>query len=101
VPRRDLEDVARPDLELGSVAHLDSYSTSEGDPEVMELARVRSRNRLDVHRPSPPRLVADAADNPVIELDDIDPAVGNRPDVIRVCESASLEVCHFPTRLVC
>src|SRR5207247_5172273 len=100
MPGRNLKDITRPDLELGPVAHLRSEAAADRDTEVVKLARVGLGDWLDVDRPSPSRFVRHAADHPVIELDDVDPAVRDRPDVIRVRKAASLQSCDGPARAV-
>jgi hypothetical protein len=57
----------------------------------MVLARVGAGDRLNVNRPAPTRLVCHPPDDRVVEIDDVDPTVGNRPHVAWLTESPSLE----------
>src|SRR5258705_8395393 len=57
----------------------------------MVLARVGAGDRLNVNRPAPTRLVGHPSDDRVIEIDDVDPTVRNRPHVAWLAESPSLE----------
>jgi hypothetical protein len=57
----------------------------------MVLARVGASDRLDVHGPTPAGLIGHPADDRIVEIDDVDPTVRNRPDVTWFTESPSLE----------
>ena len=55
------------------------------------LAGVGAGDRLDVHRPAPARLIGHPADDRIVEIDDVDPTMRNRPHVAWFTESPSLE----------
>src|SRR5260370_30750016 len=63
----------------------------------MVLARLCAGDWLNVNRPAPARLVGHPADNRIVEIDDIDPTMRNRPHVAWLTESPSLES-HRPSR---
>src|SRR5207244_6385168 len=88
---RDLEDVTRTELEFRAVGHLGAQSPGKRDPQMVVLARLRAGNRLDVHRPAPSRLIGHPADDRIVEIDDVDPTMRNRPHVAWFTESPSLE----------
>ena len=46
---RDLEDIARADLEFRAVRHLGTQATRLRDSQVMVLAGIRARDRFHVH----------------------------------------------------
>jgi hypothetical protein len=57
----------------------------------MILTRIRPSDRLHVDRPAPSRLVGHPPDDGIVEIDDVDPTVRNRPHVAWLTESPSLE----------
>src|SRR5258707_14627477 len=65
MPGRELEDIARPDLEFRPIGHLDSEPAAQRDADMMELAKRGASDWLDVLRPAPARLVRHPADHPI------------------------------------
>src|SRR6266852_1745651 len=57
----------------------------------MILTPIRPGDRLHVDRPAPTRLVGHPPDDRVVEINDVDPTVRNRPHVAWLTESPSLE----------
>ena len=84
-------DIAGADLELRPVEHLRAKSAAEDDAEVVVLAALCAGSRLDVDGPAPTGLVGHPADDRVVEFDDIDATVGERPDIARFAEPSPLE----------
>src|SRR5688572_20206250 len=56
VPRRDRGGLARPDLLLGAVVHVDLHPSGEAVAQMRYLARVGAGDRLEVDGPLPARL---------------------------------------------
>src|SRR3954453_18155351 len=83
VPRRDLIDVARTDLDLRSVVHPDVQDTRKHVPEMTVRARDRPDDGLDILRPPPPGLPREPRDGGLVEVDDIDVPEWEGPDDVR------------------
>jgi len=98
VTRWELEDITGPDLELDAIAHLDAKPAAECHTDVVELATLGARNRLDLDRPPPAWLVCHPADDAVVELDDVDSAARNHANVVRLRELPTLQSRHWSLR---
>ena len=88
---RDLEDVAGSELEFRAVGHLHAQAPGKRDPQVMVLTGVRAGDWSDVHGPAPAGLVGHAADDRIVELDNVDATVRNGPHVGGFTESLTLK----------
>src|SRR3990172_6740567 len=94
VPRRDVEDRVRPDLEGRAVLHAHAETAPEADADVVVLADPGPGQGLDVLDPVPARLELRAADDQVIERVDVDPAVRRPADLVGRSEGFGLESGH-------
>src|SRR3990172_5972964 len=94
VPRRDVEDRVRPDLEGRAVLHAHAEPAPEADADVVVLAEPGPGQGLDVLGPVRPRLDLRAGDDQVVEREDVDPAVRRPADLVGRSEGFGLESGH-------
>src|SRR3990172_8629793 len=94
VPRRDVEDRVRPDLEGRAVLHAHAEPAPEADADVVVLAEPGPGQGLDVLDPVPARLELRAADDQVIERVDLDLAEWRPTDLVGRGEGLGLESGH-------
>ena len=94
VARRDLVGFARPDAERRAVVHADVEPAGDGVADVAMLARFRARDRSNVGGPIPSRLEDEAADGDLVEVDDLDDAIREPPDLVGAAESFALKAGH-------
>jgi hypothetical protein len=96
VARRHVERVARAELALGAVVHQQRHAALKDVADVLDLAGVRARDRLDVLRPAPAGLEGPAADRMPIEVDELDPTHVRLelPHLVGALESLAGKLCH-------
>ena len=93
-PGRDLEDVLGLDVDLDAVVHGDPQAALQAEADVVDLAQVRPDDRPDVLRPAPAWLVDRPSVGGVAELDQLERAASDRPELVRLSKAPSLESRH-------
>jgi len=88
VPRTDLEQVPRPDLDHPSVRHLDPIPAGKHEPEVRHLADRLAGGCPDVLRPPPAGRVLGASDGHAADLDEVEDAERELTVLVGLAKSA-------------
>src|SRR5689334_10304892 len=91
-----VDDIARTDLGLGPIVHLDAHATTDDVAQMVDLAAIRLRDGLHVLRPAPPRLEDALAHHALAQLDDGYLSVAREwPGLVRLVEVASVCLRHW------
>jgi hypothetical protein len=90
--RRDVEQLARPQLDDAPVVERGRRDARDDEPDVLDRSPRRPDRRPDVLRPSPPRLIGRTADGDAGQSHDLESALRHLPDFIGSLKAAN---CYF------
>ncbi len=94
VPGRDLVGAFRAEFHLRPVLEHDVQRAAQDDTEMVVLAELGAGDRRDIVAPAPPGLEDVPPDHDVVELDDVDASLRERPNLVGSFEALVLESCH-------
>jgi hypothetical protein len=95
MPGRHFKHVAGTELDRRSIVHVDVELARDHVPEVVELARGRADDRLDMVGPSPARFEDSVPDGGIPELNEFDPGLLDGPHLVGTVEPLAPQL-HEP-----
>ena len=96
VARGDLVELPGFDAELGALARPDAHPAGEADPDVVVLAQLGPRDRLDRFAPAPPGLEDGATDADLAQVVRLEAPERDLAHVVGLAEGPALELDHLP-----
>jgi hypothetical protein len=101
VSGRNFEGIVGLQQDRRAIVHHDPEPARDDEPDVVDLARDGPDNWAKVDRPPPARLIGDATDGHVPELDELEPAPTQGSELIRLAKVPALEAGHRVWSLSC